>query len=108
MERRQSVSYVNRVLPPDAARQNLASYAHLHGVVVMQGGAPVDTMSAARFCRILRAAVENSSGLRRLRAVTLVRRIAASLRGQGGPLCVPRPALNALRRYGRVRGGDAR
>ncbi len=108
MERRQSVSYVNRVLPPDAARQNLASYAHLHGVVLTRGGEPAGTMSAARFCRILRAAVENSAGTRRLRAVTLVRRIAQSLRGQGGPLCVPRAALNALRRYGRVRGGDAR
>jgi hypothetical protein len=86
-----------------AARQNIASYAHRHGVVVTRRGQPVGEIAAVRLCRILRAAVENSSGPRRERVETLVRAIALSLRGQGGPLCVPKTALNALRRLGRAR-----
>lgn len=107
MQRRQSVSYVRPLLPPAAARQNIASYAHRYGVVVTRQGEPVGTMSAARFCRILRAAVENSTGRRRLRAVVLVRAIAEGLQGQGGPLCVPLLVLNFLRGMGRVRDGES-
>jgi hypothetical protein len=102
---RLSVSLVVPRLSPRAARQNIASYAHRHGVVLTRMGQPVGTMAAVTLCRILRAAVDNSQGERRQRAEGLVRTIVRSLQGQGGPLCVPVPLLNVLRRYARRAGG---
>lgn len=101
---RLSVSLVMPRLGVGAARQNVASYAHRHGVVLTRQGSAVGGMAAVTLCRILRAAVENTTGERRQRAESLVRAVAHSLQGQGGPLCVPLPVINVLRRYARRRG----
>jgi hypothetical protein len=86
-------------LPQAAARQNIASYAHLHGVVLTRGHTPVGTLEPATLCRILREAIEATTEGRRERAETVVRSIAARIGQAGGePLPVPQVALDVLRR----------
>jgi len=85
-------------LPASAARQNIASYAHLHGVVLTCRHKPVGTIAPAALCRILREAIEATTEGRRERAETVVRAIAARIaEARGEPLAIPQPALDVLR-----------
>jgi hypothetical protein len=97
------------LLPEAAARQNIASYAHLHGVVLTRKHAPVDAMAPATLCRILREAIEATTEGRRERAEMVVRSIAARIgHADGEPLAVPQVALDVLRRLtlaARLAGG---
>jgi hypothetical protein len=87
------------LLPEAAARQNIASYVHLHGVVLTRTHTPVDTMAPAALCRILREAIAATTEGRRERAETVVRSIAARIGdADGEPLAVPQVALDVLRR----------
>jgi hypothetical protein len=99
---------VTCALPIRAARQNIASYAHLHGAVVTRYGEPVGEISAAALCRLLRAALEGGTDARRARVERLARLVAMSLQGQGGPLCVTKTTINVLRRYARANAARVR
>ena len=86
-------------LPQAAARQNIASYAHLHGVVLTRKHRPAATIAPAALCRILREAIEATTEGRRERAETVVCSIAMRIIEAGGePLAVPQVAIDVLRR----------
>ncbi len=86
-------------LPQAAARQNIASYVHLYGVVLTRKDKRVATIAPAALCRILREVIEATTEGRRERAETVVRSIALRIiEADGEPLAVPQAALDVLRR----------
>jgi hypothetical protein len=90
------------LLPMRAARQNIASYVHLHGAVMTRFGEPMEMIEPAALCRIIRTALETTHEGRLERAETVVRAIALSIiTAERGPLPVPRTAFDLLKRLGR-------
>jgi len=97
-----SLAFLTPPLPIRAARQNIASYAHLYGAVVTRYRVPIETIAPAALCRIIRNAVETAHEGRRERAETIVRTLALSIIGaEGEPLGVPRTAFDLLTRLSR-------
>jgi len=97
-----TLAYLAPMLPIRAARQNIASYAHLYGAVVTRYRTPIETIAPAALCRIIRTAVEAAHEGRRERAETIVRTLALSIIGaEGEPLGVPRTAFDLLKRLSR-------
>ncbi|HKV00327.1 MAG TPA: hypothetical protein VJR58_33820 [Vineibacter sp.] len=97
-----TLAYLAPLLPIRAARQNIASYAHLYGAVVTRYRTPIETIAPAALCRIIRTAVETTHEGRRERAETIVRALALSIIGaEGEPLGVPRTAFDLLKRLSR-------
>lgn len=97
-----SLAFLTPPLPIRAARQNIASYAHLYGAVVTRYRVPIETIAPATLCRIIRNAVETAHEGRRERAETIVRTLALSIIGaEGEPLGVPRTAFDLLTRLSR-------
>jgi hypothetical protein len=93
-----SPRFIGPKLPVDTALRNIASYAHLRGVVLTRRFGPMATIAPAALCRILRDAVMLTSDGRRLRAETMVRAIAMRiLTAEGEPLVIPQVTLDVLR-----------
>lgn len=88
----------------DAQVQDIASAAHLRGVVLMKGDAVVGSLEAAELCKGLRAAHENTRGQegRHAHVVTLANGIAARL-GVKGAVQVSNFAWNLIRGYAAAR-----
>jgi hypothetical protein len=84
----------------DTQVQDIASAAHLRGVVLMRGDTAVGSLEAADLCRTMRAAHENTRGLgpRHDQVRQIVNSIAIRL-GSRGAVIVMRAQWNLLRGY---------
>lgn len=88
-------------MPMEAALQNIASAAHLRGVVIMKNGVASDIpLTAADLMRALRGAWTKTQGSeqRAARAEVIIRSVAARLQ-QGGPVQVVASSLGVLRSF---------
>lgn len=87
----------------DTQVQDIASAAHLRGVVLMRGETVVGSLEAAGLCRTMRAAHENTRGLgpRHDQVRQIVNSIALRL-GSRGAVIVMRAQWNLLTGYARA------
>jgi hypothetical protein len=88
----------------DQQVQDIASAAHLRGIVLMKGETVVGSVEAADLCKALRAAHENTRGQegRHGHVVTLANGIAARL-GAKGAVQVSNFAWTLIRGYANAR-----
>jgi len=88
----------------DQQVQDIASAAHVRGIVLMKGETVVGSLEAAVLCRTLRAAHENTRGQdqRHGHVETLANGIAARL-GVQGAVQVSRFAWNLIQGYAAAR-----
>lgn len=88
----------------DTQVQDIASAAHLRGVVLMRGDTVVGSLEAADLCRTMRAAHENTRGLgpRHDQVRQIVNSIAIRL-GSRGAVIVMRAQWNLLTGYAKAK-----